>query len=36
MVPAADAIILDSTHLDAAAVVDLMEREVRLCLNNSP
>ncbi len=31
MVPAPDAIILDSTQMDAAAVVDLMEREVRRC-----
>jgi cytidylate kinase len=33
MVPAPDAIILDSTHLDLPQVVDLMEREVRRCLN---
>jgi cytidylate kinase len=33
MVPAADAILLDSTHLPMAEVVDLMEREVRRCLN---
>jgi CMP/dCMP kinase len=33
MVPAADAIILDSTHLPLSQVVDLMEREVRRCLN---
>lgn len=33
MVPAGDAIILDSTHLPLAQVVDLMEREVRRCLN---
>jgi cytidylate kinase len=31
MVPAADAVILDSTHLDLAQVVDLMERAVRSC-----
>ena len=29
MVPAADAIHLDSTHLDAQAIVDQMERQVR-------
>ena len=29
MVPAPDAILLDSTHLELARVVDLMEREVR-------
>jgi cytidylate kinase len=28
MVPAADAVILDSTHLDQAQVIDAMEREV--------
>jgi cytidylate kinase len=33
MVPARDAIILDSTHLDLVQVVDLMEREVRRCLS---
>ena len=33
MVPAADAIIVDSTHLGPAQVVDLMECEVRRCLN---
>ena len=33
MVPADDAIILDSTHLPLAQVVDLMEREVRRCMN---
>ncbi|HEX5270667.1 MAG TPA: (d)CMP kinase [Gemmataceae bacterium] len=33
MVPAADAILLDSTHLPLARVVDLMEGEVRRCLN---
>jgi len=33
MVPAADAIILDSTHLNTGRVVDLMEREVRRCLS---
>jgi cytidylate kinase len=33
MVPAADAIILDSTHLSLVQVVDLMESEVRRCLN---
>ena len=33
MVPAPDAIILDSTHLSLGQVVDLMEREVRRCLN---
>jgi cytidylate kinase len=33
MVPAADAILLDSTHLTLAQVVDLMEGEVRRCLN---
>jgi cytidylate kinase len=33
MVPADDAIILDSTHLTLAQVVDLMESEVRRCLN---
>jgi cytidylate kinase len=33
MVPARDAIILDSTHLDLTQVVDLMESEVRRCLN---
>ncbi|HKI30394.1 MAG TPA: (d)CMP kinase [Gemmataceae bacterium] len=33
MVPAADAIILDSTHLNPGRVVDLMEREVRRCLS---
>jgi cytidylate kinase len=32
MVPAADAILLDSTHLDLDQVVDLMERAVRQCL----
>jgi cytidylate kinase len=32
MVPAADAVVLDSTHLGLAQVVDLMEREVRRCL----
>jgi cytidylate kinase len=31
MVPAADAIVLDSTHLELAQVVDLMERAVRSC-----
>jgi cytidylate kinase len=34
MVPAADAVIVDSTHLDVAQVVDLMEREVRRCLKH--
>ena len=33
MVPAADAVILDSTHLSLVQVVDLMESEVRRCLN---
>jgi cytidylate kinase len=33
MVPAADAVLLDSTHLGLAQVVDLMEREVRRCLS---
>jgi cytidylate kinase len=33
MVPAADAVLIDSTHLPLAEVVDLMEREVRRCLN---
>jgi cytidylate kinase len=33
MVPAADAILLDSTQLTLAQVVDLMESEVRRCLN---
>jgi cytidylate kinase len=33
MVPAADAILLDSTHLNPVQVVDLMESEVRRCLN---
>jgi cytidylate kinase len=33
MVPARDAIILDSTHLDLTQVVDVMESEVRRCLN---
>jgi cytidylate kinase len=33
MVPAADALTLDSTHLDLAQVVDFLEREVRRCLN---
>ena len=33
MVPADDAVILDSTHLDLSQVVDLMESEVRRCLN---
>jgi cytidylate kinase len=31
MVPAADAILLDSTRLDLARVVDLMEQAVRSC-----
>jgi cytidylate kinase len=31
MVPASDAMILDSTQLDLGQVVDLMEREVRRC-----
>jgi cytidylate kinase len=35
MVPAADAVVIDSTRLDLAQVVDLMEREVRRCLNRS-
>ena len=34
MVPAADAVILDSSHLSLVQVVDLMEREVRRCLNH--
>jgi cytidylate kinase len=33
MVPAADAILLDNTRLTLAQVVDLMESEVRRCLN---
>jgi len=33
MVPAPDAVLLDSTHLELAQVVDLMECEVRRCLN---
>jgi cytidylate kinase len=33
MVPAPDAIVLDSTRLELGQVVDLMEREVRRCLN---
>ncbi len=33
MVPAPDAILLDSTHLELVQVVDLMESEVRRCLN---
>jgi cytidylate kinase len=33
MVPAEDAILLDSTSLTLAQVVDLMEGEVRRCLN---
>jgi cytidylate kinase len=35
MVPAADAIHLDSTHLDAQAIVDQMERQVRTRLTGS-
>jgi cytidylate kinase len=35
MVPAADAVVVDSTHLDLGQVVDLMEREVRRCQNRS-
>ncbi len=31
MVPAPDALVLDSTHLELAQVVDLMERAVRSC-----
>jgi cytidylate kinase len=33
MVPADDAVVLDSTHLDLVQVVDLMESEVRRCLS---
>jgi cytidylate kinase len=35
MVPADDAVLLDSTRLDLAGVVDRMEREVRRCLADS-
>jgi cytidylate kinase len=33
MVPAPDAILVDTTHLDFSQVVDLMEGEVRRCLS---
>jgi cytidylate kinase len=33
MVPADDAVLLDTTHLPLARVVDFMESEVRKCLN---
>jgi len=33
MVPAPDAILLDSTHLELPQVVDVMERAVQRCLN---
>jgi cytidylate kinase len=36
MRPAADAIVLDSTHLSPAQVVERMEDEVRRCLTSSP
>jgi cytidylate kinase len=35
MVPAADAIVLDSTQLSLVEVVDRMEQEVRRCMNDS-
>ncbi len=33
MVPAPDAILIDSTQIELPQVVDLMEREVRRCVN---
>lgn len=36
MVPAADAIQLDSTHLSLPEIVDRMEREVQRCRSGSP
>ena len=35
MVPAADALVLDSTHLDLQQVVDRMQQEVCRCLKSS-
>jgi cytidylate kinase len=36
MIPAADAIILDTTQLSLDQVVDLMEQEIRRCLPQKP